>query len=158
MLENMTLKELKEKIINDDLDWNKISKDEIAKMTDMMQDTIQDATYIQNNLEKHRKQMEFENKITDVLKFEKMENITDVNRMQNRISALNAIKKDAQTKINQNMADFARSVFLHEGKNHNKAKQYVDKIKTYNNIIDFIDEYIAEIELIAEHIAGIEFF
>lgn len=58
MLENMTLKELKEKIMNDDIDWNKISKDEI----------------------------------TNVLKFE-MKNITNVNRIQNWISALNAIKK-----------------------------------------------------------------
>jgi hypothetical protein len=124
MLENMTLKELKEKIANDDLDWSKISKDEI----------------------------------TDVLKFEKMENITDVNRMQNWISALNTIKKEAQIKINQNIANFARSVFRHEGKNHGKTKQCVNKIKAYDNLIDFIDEYIAEIELIAEHITGIEFF
>lgn len=124
MLENMTLKELKGKIANDNLDWSKISKDEIA----------------------------------DVLKFEKMKNITDANCMQNWISALNTIKKEAQTKINQNMANFARSVFRHEGKNHDKAKQCVDKAKAYDNMINFIDEYIAEIELIAEHTAGIEFF
>lgn len=123
MLENMTLKELKEKITNDDIDWNKISR----------------------------------NEITDVLKFE-MKNITNINRIQNWISALNAIKKEAQTKINQNVANFARSVFRHEGKNHGKAKQCVDKIKAYDNLIDFIDEYIAEIELVAEHITGIEFF
>ena len=123
MLENMTLKELKEKIMNDDIDWNKISKDEI----------------------------------TNVLKFE-MKNITNVNRIQNWISALNAIKKEAQTKINQNTANFARSVLRHGGKNHGKAKQCVDKAKAYDNLIDFIDEYIAEIELVTEHITGIEFF
>lgn len=123
MLGNMTLKELKEKIMNDDLNWNKISKNEIA----------------------------------NVLKFE-MKSITDVNRIQNWISALNAIKKEAQTKINQNMANFARSVLRHEEKNHGKAKQCTDKIKAYDNLIDFIDEYIAEIELIAEHITEIEFF
>lgn len=66
MLENMTLKELKEKIMNDDIDWNKISKDEI----------------------------------TNVLKFE-MKNITNVNRIQNWISALNAIKKKRSTNKNQ---------------------------------------------------------
>lgn len=124
MLENMTLKELKEKITNDDLDWSKISRDEI----------------------------------TDVLKFEKMKNITDVNHMQNWISTLNTIKKEAQTKINQNVANFARSVFRHGGKNHDKAEQCVDKAKAYDNMINFIDECIAEIELIAEHTAGIEFF
>jgi tRNA A37 methylthiotransferase MiaB len=36
MLENMTLKELKEKIMDDDLDWNKISKDEITNMIEKM--------------------------------------------------------------------------------------------------------------------------
>jgi hypothetical protein len=122
MLENMTLKELKEKIMNDDIDWNKISKDEI----------------------------------TDVLKFE-MKNITDVNRIQNWISALNAIKKETQTKINQNIANFARSV-LREEKDHDKAQQCAGSIKAYDNLIEFIDEYIAEIELIAEHTTGIEFF
>lgn len=39
--------------------------------------------------------------IADVLKFEKMKNITDVNRMQNWISTLNAIKKKRSANKNQ---------------------------------------------------------
>ena len=50
---------------------------------------------------------------------------------------LDNIKEEVKTKIEQE--DFARSVFLHEEKDHNKAQQCAGSIMAYNNVIKFID-------------------
>lgn len=57
---------------------------------------------------------------------------------------LDKIRAEIKTKIEEE--EFARSVFRHEEKDTVKAEQCTGSIMAYNNVIKFIDKYMAESE------------
>ncbi len=66
--------------------------------------------------------------------------LKELKQLKEQEPILDKIREEIKVKIEQE--DFARSVFIHEEKDHDKAKRCEGKIKAYNNVIKLIERKI----------------